>query len=71
MQQQKLGAPTAKETGNKTEAKRFCMKKHDPQCISREDKSLLPVENKCAMSKSSRDTDSTAITGPENSQVPW
>jgi len=42
MQQQKLGALTVRETGNKTETKSFCMKKHDPQCISREDKSSSP-----------------------------
>lgn len=71
MQQQKLGAPTVKDTGHKTEAKSFCMKKHDPQCISREDKSLPWVENKCAMNKSSKDTDGPAITEPENSEVAW
>lgn len=48
MQQQKWRAPTVKETGNETEAKSFCVKKHGPQCISREDKSLSPVESKCA-----------------------
>lgn len=37
-----------KETGNKTEAKSFCMRKHDPQYIAREDRGLPPVENKYA-----------------------
>lgn len=69
MQQQKLGVPTVKETGNKTEAKSFCMKKHYTQCGSREDKSLPNVENKWATNKSSKNTDSTAITGAEHSQV--
>lgn len=44
----KIRASTVKETGNKTEAKSFCMKKHDPQYISREDRGLPPVENKYA-----------------------
>lgn len=71
MQQQKFGAPTVKETGNKTEAKSLCMKKYDPQYISREEKSLPPAENKYATNKSSKYTDSTGITRPENSQEPW
>lgn len=39
----KIRASTVKETDNKTEAKNFCMKKHDTQYISREDRGLPPV----------------------------
>lgn len=48
MQQQRNRASTVKETGNKPEAKSFCMKKHDPQYISGEDRGLPTVENKYA-----------------------
>lgn len=42
----KIRASRAKEICNKTEAKSFCMKKHDPHYTPREDRGFPPVENK-------------------------
>lgn len=48
MQQQKLEPPLWGKQATKQKLKNFCVKKHDPQYICREDRALLPVENKYA-----------------------
>lgn len=61
-QQQKIGAPTVMETGNKTQAKSFCMK-HSPRASLGKTKVCPPVRKKYARNKSTQYTCSTAIRG--------
>lgn len=60
----KIGAPTVMETGNKTQAKSFCMK-HGPRASLGKTKVCPPVGKKYARNKSIQYTGSTAIRGLE------